>query len=130
MNIPIQGKYVTHCFYWESGTKGPCKRKFNVCAKHSFEHNISTKQTVCFWFVGMLSAKNIGGEQENTTHNNSKYNKLKYSILWFTNFINGEKYRTVAVISISGGESKTEKWLVTVNQWQTELQDPVIWCQE
>lgn len=57
----------------------------------------------------MLSAKNIGGEQENTTHNNSKYNKLKYSILWFTNFINGEKYRTVAVISISGGESKTEK---------------------
>ena len=57
-----------------------------------------------------FASKNTGNGQEHTTHNSCKCNQFKYGILWFINFINGEKFRAVFVITpISGGETKAEK---------------------
>lgn len=91
------------------------------CVFDSWAHSQVGNQEgnqVAFWL-----AKYIGNMLEHTTHNNFKYNNFKQSFYWFINFINGEKYRRIVVfIPIFGGESKTEKWLVTVNQRQVGMQ--------
>lgn len=142
INIPTQGKYVAHCFYWEYGTKRSWKLKFDILCSTEFWEQHNTKSISCSRFMGRLTdwqpgrkqgcfftSRNIGRKQEHTVHNNYKCNQLKYSTLWFISFINDEKYRAViTIIPISGGEAKAEMWLAAVNQWQIGMHNPVIWC--
>lgn len=67
---------------------------------------------LCSWFLGrsadrqperkqgnFFASKNIGNEQQHTTHNSWKWQQFKYGILWLINFINGKKFRAVDIIT-------------------------------